>query len=153
MTTLHNHITINASPESVWRVLSDLGRLEKYDPIVTNSRLIEKATSGLGAKRHCHTANGWFKEEVSEWQPHQKLSFTLFDCNLPMKALKHSYHLEQVGMATKISQTMTYTMKYRILGRVMDVLIVRKQSNRGIRLFFEGLKKEVENENNTDHGV
>lgn len=153
MTTLHNHITINASCESVWRVLADLGRLEKYDPVVTSSRLLETAASGLGARRHCHTANGWFKEEVSEWQPHKRLSFTLFDCNLPMKALKHEYYLEPIGSTTKVSQTMTYTLKYGVFGRVIDILLVRKQSNKGIRLFFEGLKKEVENQNNTNHGL
>lgn len=153
MTTLNNQISINASPEAVWQVLSDLSRLEQYDPVVTGSRVIGKAVSGLKAQRHCHTRNGWFKEEISEWKPYETLAFTLFDCNLPMKALTHAYRLEQRGTATLVSQTMTYTMKYGLFGNLIDLLMVRKQSDKGIKLFFEGLKQEVENQNNQDYGV
>lgn len=146
MTTLYNEIMIKATPQTVWEVLSDLGRLEKYDPIVTKSDPIDKLTSGLAARRHCQTRNGWFKEEVSEWQPYEQLAFTLFDCNLPMKALKHSYSLHPVEDGTRVTQVMTYTMKYGLLGRLLDLIMVRKQSDKGIKLFFEGLKQEVENQ-------
>lgn len=147
MTILQNQITIKASPEAVWQVLSDLSRLEKYDPVVTRSELLDTVAQGLGAKRHCQTKNGWFREEVSEWQPYERLAFTLFDCNLPMKDLKHAYRLEAVRNATRVSQTMTYTMKYGWLGKLMDVLMVRKQSDKGIKLFFQGLQQEVEHQN------
>ncbi|GAB5527875.1 MAG: hypothetical protein Roseis2KO_57470 [Roseivirga sp.] len=147
MTTLYNQISINASPEAVWHILSDLGRLEKYDPVVKGSRVLGKAVSGLNAQRHCDTRNGWFKEEVSEWKPYETLAFTLFDCNLPIKVLTHAYRLESRGTATLVSQTMTHTMKYGLIGNLIDLLMVRKQSNKGIKLFFEGLKQEVEKEN------
>lgn len=145
MSTIHNKITINASPKEVWEVLANLEILDAYDPVVAKSSLISEKKEGVKAQRHCDTADGgWFKEEVTEWQPYEKLTFTLFGCNQPMKSLSHSYTLKDLGSATEVKQVMQYTMKFGLLGKAMDVLMVRRISDKQIKLFFEGLKKYVE---------
>jgi len=39
---------------------------------------------------------------------------------------------------------MEYTVKFGVLGKLMDVLMMRKQSDAGIKKFFAGLKTYVE---------
>jgi hypothetical protein len=40
---------------------------------------------------------------------------------------------------------MDYTVKFGVLGKLMDALMVRKQSDAGIKKFFAGLKSYIEN--------
>jgi len=144
MATIYNKITINASPEEIWNVLADPARLDQYDPITKKSELISKIADGLGAERKCETATGWFKDKITEFTPHERLTFTLTGCNQPMKSLKHSYTLKKIGNKTEVSQAMKYTMKFGIIGKLMDALIGKRQSDKQIKLFFNGLKEYVE---------
>jgi hypothetical protein len=61
-----------------------------------------------------------------------------------MKSLTHSYTLKKIGNKTEVSQVMKYTMKFGIIGKLMDALIGKRQSDKQIKLFFNGLKEYVE---------
>ena len=144
MATIYNKITINASPEEVWNVLADPARLDQYDPVTKKSELISKIATGLGAERKCETSTGWFKDKITEFQPNERLAFTLTGCNQPMKSLNHSYTLKKIGNQTEVSQVMKYTMKFGIIGKLMDALMGKRQSDKQIKLFFNGLKEYIE---------
>jgi len=144
MATIHNKISINATPEEVWSVLADPSRLDQYDPVTKKSELISKIATGLGAERKCETATGWFKDKITEWQPYEKLTFTLTGCSQPMKSLTHSYTLEKNGNQTEVIQVMKYTMKFGIIGKLMDALMGKRESDKQIKKFFKGLKEYVE---------
>jgi len=149
MTTIYNQISINATPEEVWKVLADPALLDRFDPVTKKSQLISEITTGLGAERKCETANGWFKDKITDWKPYEKLTFTLTGCNQPMKSLTHSYTLKEVGNQTEVRQVMKYTMKLGIFGRLMDNLMGKRESDKQIKKFFKGLKEYVEkNKNN-----
>lgn len=144
MATIYNKITIQATPEQVWEVLADPVRLDQYDPIVKSSKLVSAISTGLGAERHCDTTTGWFKDKITEWQPCERLTFTLTGCNQPMKSLVHSYTLRKIGDQTEVSQVMKYTMKFGIFGQLMDAVIGKKESDKQIKKFFKGLKEYLE---------
>ncbi len=146
MATLHNEIIIQANVEKIWDVLSDPALLDRYDPTVHKSTLTSKENAGAGAKRKVMMKDGknWFDEEVTVFIPQTKLTYTLTACSFPVKGLKHSYHFEKAGEQTKVVQVMEYEMKFGWLGKLLDVLIVRRQSNNGIKQFFAGLKSYVE---------
>ncbi len=146
MTKLYNEIRINAPVGEIWSVLSDLEALEKYDPTVLRSELIPGARTGLGAKRKVHMKDGknWFEEKVTEWRPGEALVIQLTDCTFPIKGLKHSYSFSQVGGGTVVKQVMEYEVKFGLLGRLMDSVMIRQQSDKGIKLFMAGLKSIVE---------
>ena len=148
MAIIHNKIVINASPEQVWNALADPAKLDQFDPIVKKSKLISSLTSGLGAERHCDTTTGWFKDKITVWQPYEKLSFQLTDCNQPMKRLQHSYTLVKNGNTTEVNQVMDYTMKFGIIGKLLDVLVGKRTSDKQIKMFFVGLKEYVEKHKN-----
>ncbi len=148
MATLYNKITINASPEEVWNVLADPARLEHYDPIVKTSRLMSTLTTGPGAERHCETVSGWFKDKITEWLPHERLTYTLTGCNQPMKNLTHSYTIKKIDNQTEVRQVMNYTMKFGVIGKLMDILMGKRESDKQIKKFFKGLKEYVEKNKN-----
>ena len=146
MTTLYNEITVNASIDKIWNILSDLELLDQYDPTVKKSTLVSTEKTGLGARRKVNMLDGknWFDEKVTVWKPNEALTYQLTDCSFPMKGLKHSYSFQKVGNQTKVMQTMEYTVKFGLFGRLLDNLMIRKQSDNGIKKFFTGLKSYAE---------
>ena len=145
MTVLENSVRIDAPPEKVWSVLSTLDALDRYDPGVTKSEVVTPTREGPGSARRCDLApGGWFKEKVSDWQPNESLAFELFECTLPVRRLTHRYTLTPDGAGTLVRQTMEYELKFGLIGKLMDAMMVRKKWNAGIKGFFAGLKHYVE---------
>lgn len=147
MATIKNEIIINASLDKVWNILTDLELLDKYDPTVKKSTLISTDKTGIGAKRKVNMLDGknWFDEKVTVFKPKEALTYQLTDCSFPMKGLQHSYCFEQIGDQTKVKQVMEYTVKFGLFGKLLDTLMIRKQSDTGIKKFFAGLKNYAEN--------
>jgi ribosome-associated toxin RatA of RatAB toxin-antitoxin module len=146
MAIIKNEILINASVEKIWKVLADLEALEKYDPTVKKSILISSERTGIGAKRKVSMLDGknWFDEKIIEFEPNLALTYQLTECSFPIKSLQHSYRFEQSGNETNVKQLMKYTVKFGLFGKLLDVLMIKKQSDAGIKKFFTGLKSYVE---------
>lgn len=146
MTTIHNEITINAPIEKIWEALSKIDTLDKYDPTVKKSTALSASKEGIGAKRKVDMLDGknWFEEKCTVWQPNEALTYELTACSFPVHKLKHSYSFEKIRNQIKVKQVMEYQMKFGFLGRIMDALMVRKQSDAGIKKFFAGLKSFTE---------
>lgn len=146
MTTTYNEITVNASLEKVWEVLSNIELLDKYDPTVKQSTALSENKSGLNAKRKVLMVDGknWFEEKVTVFKPNEALTYQLTNCSFPISGLKHSYSFEKVGNQTKVKQVMEYTVKFGLLGKLLDNLMIRKQTDSGIKKFFAGLKSHIE---------
>jgi len=145
MTTLHNEITIAAPQSVVWQVLTRLDALGQYDPGVKSATLVGETASGPGAQRRCELRpTGWFIEHVALWEPESALAFELVTCSLPVASLRHDYTLSDTAGATRVTQIMTYQLKYGQLGRVLDGLAMRRRWDSGIKAFLAGLKDHVE---------
>ena len=146
MATIHNEITVNASLDKVWAVLTDLELLDKYDPTVKKSTLVSAEKNGIGAKRRVDMLDGknWFEEKVSVFKPNEALTYELTACSFPIHQLKHSYSFEKAGDQTRVKQVMEYTVKFGSFGKLLDGLMMRKQSDSGIKKFFAGLKSYAE---------
>lgn len=149
MTTLHNEIKIDAPIENIWRALSVIDELGNYDPTVKRSVALSETKDGLGASRKVDMKDGknWFEERVTVYERNQALTFELTACSFPIHHLKHSYSFEIVGDGTKVKQVMAYRMKHGLFGQFLDWLMVRRQSDIGIKKFFVGLKSYVEKAN------
>lgn len=147
MTTLYNEITINAPIEKIWDALANIDELDKYDPTVKKSTPLTTAKNGFGTKRKIDMLDGknWFEEQVTVYEPSRALAFESTACSFPVHQLKHSYSFQPVGNQTKVKQVMEYKVKFGLLGKLMDVMMIRKQSDTGIKKFFAGLKEYVEN--------
>jgi uncharacterized protein YndB with AHSA1/START domain len=146
MATLHNEITIDAPIEKIWAALANMEELEKYDPTVLKSTATTETKEGLGAARKVEMRDGknWFQEKVTIFKPNEALEFELTACSFPVHQLKHSYSFQTSGNQTKVKQVMQYQVKFGLLGRIMDSLMIRRKSDKGIKQFFAGLKSYVE---------
>ena len=149
MTTLTNQITIAAPRGAVWRALTDLDLLDQYDPGVRSCQLVGEQASGLGAQRRCDLRPaGWFIERAAVWRPEEALAFELVTCSFPVSSLRHDYTLTQAadhtGARTLVTQVMTYELKYGPAGKALDVAVMRRQWDRGIKGFLHGLQQHVQ---------
>jgi len=146
MSTLYNEITIDAPIEKIWSSLSNIEELERYDPTVKRSAALTEIKCGLGAARKVDMADGknWFEEKVTIWEPNKALTYELTACSFPVHNLKHSYSFEQLGHQTKVTQIMKYQIKFGLFGKILDILIIKKQSDAGIKKFMAGLKSYAE---------
>ena len=146
MTTIHNEITINAPIEKIWEALTEVDMLDKYDPTVKKSTALSQSKKGIGAKRKVDMLDGknWFEEQCTVCQTNEALTYQLTACSFPVHKLKHSYSFEKTGNQIKVKQVMQYEMKFGLFGKIMDALMVRNQSDKGIKKFFAGLKSFTE---------
>ena len=86
----------------------------------------------------------WFDEKITVFKPNEALAYQLTDCSFPIKGLKHTYSFQKIGNQTKVQQEMEYTVKFGLLGILMDKMMIGKQFNSGINKFLNGLKKYAE---------
>ena len=122
MGKLINEITINSPLAKIWSVLTDLELLNKTDPTVKKATVISENKTGLNAKRKVLMQDGknWFDEKITVFKPNEELVYQLTDCSFPIKGLKHTYSFQKIGNQTKVQQEMEYTVKFGILGILMD---------------------------------
>jgi ribosome-associated toxin RatA of RatAB toxin-antitoxin module len=146
MTTLHNEIIINASVEKIWEAVANIEMLDQYDPTVKKSTALSENKIGLNAKRKVLMLDGknWFDEKVIIFKPNEALTYQLTDCSFPIQGLQHSYSFEKIGSQTKVKQVMQYTVKFGWLGKLLDAMMIRKQSDTEIKKFLDGLKSYSE---------
>ena len=146
MGKLVNEVTINAPIDKVWSILTDLELLDKTDPTVKKATLISDNKTGLDAKRKVLMQDGknWFDEKITVFKPNEELVYQLTDCSFPIKGLKHTYSFQKIGNQTKVQQVMEYTVKFGLLGVLMDKTMIGKQFNSGINKFLTGLKTYAE---------
>jgi len=144
VTTLHNEIFIDASPQDVWAVLARLDRLADYDPGVRTSVYTSARTEGVGATRHSEVPGGFFDDEVTAWVACERLELRLTKCSFPVRALHHQYELQAQGGGTRVRQLQSYEMKWGAVGRALDQVMVKRKWNAGVKAFLVGLKSEVE---------
>jgi ligand-binding SRPBCC domain-containing protein len=86
----------------------------------------------------------WFDEKITVFKPNEELVYQLTDCSFPIKGLKHTYSFQKIGNQTKVQQTMEYSVKFGIIGVLMDKMMIGKQFNSGINKFLTGLKNYTE---------
>jgi ribosome-associated toxin RatA of RatAB toxin-antitoxin module len=147
MTVLHNEMIIEAPVEKIWEALSQVNELDKFDPTVLKSRTISEVGSGIGAARKVEMKDGknWFEEKCTLSKPNEALVYELTACSFPVDQLKHSYSFEKIGQRVRVRQTMQYKVKYGWIGEILDALVIRRQTDSGIKQFFSGLKTYMEN--------
>lgn len=149
MATIRNEMIINAPIEKIWQALTEIDWLEKYDPTVKKSTALTSAKSGIGTRRRVEMLDGknWFEESVTEFRVNEALTYELTACSFPIHKLKHSYSFEEIEGQTKVKQVMAYTVKFGLVGKLLDAIMISKQSDYGIKKFLAGLKSFTEKSN------
>src|SRR2546427_2010842 len=149
MTTLRHQIRIEAPIEAVWKAVSVLTEVQHYNPMVASARFLSDRREGVGAMRRCELKpKGWVEERVWEWSPPHVIGLEVAASEWPIAFMKWRTALEKDGDATRMSQDLSYKVKFGPLGVLMDLLRseehtseLQSQSNLVCRLLLEKKKK------------
>lgn len=129
MRTISVTRTTNLPRTALWTVLSKFPDMAGWSSNVKFSKATTKATAGVGAERHCDFAkSGYVKERVSTWDEGTGYFVDFIDTDAPMKNSGAGFRLVDTrDGGTEATFTIKYEMKMGLLGKLMDVLMVRKQ--------------------------
>ena len=62
----------------------------------------------------------------------------------PAPRLHLTQAADHTGARTVVTQAMTYELKYGLAGKALDVAVMRRQWDRGIKGFLHGLQRHVQ---------
>jgi carbon monoxide dehydrogenase subunit G len=146
MTLASNGIQIDAPPEKVWAVLSDLSTVQDYSPGVSKAYYTSEERNGIGASRHCDLQgpSGWVEERVAEWDEGRTMTIEIYDSNGPLKEAFGRFDLTPDGHGTIVAFTFTYEMKFGPLGVLMDAFFARPRFDEAVQSTALGLKHHIE---------
>ena len=118
MSSFEVETTIEAPVDEVWRVLADVGAIDRWNPGVRSSHTTTGQATGLGAARHCVLGGkNYLKEEVVVWEPGGRLTMRITDTNLPFHAADIRFALWSEGDTTRVSVSPDYRLRYGGLGK------------------------------------
>jgi len=143
--TLQNEILINASPEKVWAVLTDIEAVEHYNPQVEKATCISTAKEGAGACRECRMKDGSsVRERILSVEPNQAVTIELYESPWPVQDMRWRTNIEPSNNVTLVTQELNYRVKYGALGALMNAIMMKDRMDESIKGAFAGLKQYAE---------
>jgi len=120
-------ITVDRPPAEVWKVLAAFERLAEWAPNVQHSSLTTDRADGIGAVRRVQVGRNALLEEVTEWEPEERLSYAITGLPPVVRSAVNTWRLSPTTGGTEIRLTSTVDagnrppqlLVARIIGRVM----------------------------------
>ncbi len=128
--------------DKVWSTLADFGGIHRYSGAVESSP-INRGTPdrGIGAERRCQLYDGkHIQERVTEFTEGSRLALEVFDTSMPMKSAAASFDLQPTADGgCELTMTMEYVVKFGIIGRALDAVMMRKEMIKSLTLLLAGM--------------
>ncbi len=146
MTIVRSKVHIDAPVEKVWATLADIGTIERWNPGVAKSYSTSEAKGGEGATRHCdlYQNNAQLEERAFDWQEGESFKIDVQTSGLPIESNAVTFTVSADGDGTAATVSADYKLKYGVLGALMDILIGKRQAQKGFDEMMAGLKYHVE---------
>ncbi|MFK5974562.1 MAG: SRPBCC family protein [Flavobacteriaceae bacterium] len=148
MTTITKQITINASQQKIWKIVSDLGGVYKFNPGVRKSYYTTDKTNGVGAARICELQPvGRILETVKNWKEGESflLQISPIEKAVPLKNFSGLFELNELNNnSIQVSVTINYDMKLGTIGILLNNLIMKSKMGNEIEDLLKGLKVHSE---------
>jgi hypothetical protein len=133
MTVIFHHLTAKCTPEALWDILSDLGRVAEYNPAVAEAQIVGSILHGTGATRACNLRpKGRVTERVTVWEEGRKLGFEVVESDWPLRSMNWVTSLDSTPGGCRVDQRLEYRAKYGPFGWVMDRLMMRRMIERSV---------------------
>ncbi len=146
MSTFTKTIDIDARPDAVWNTLADIGTIANWNAGLTASKKTNDNV-GIGATRHCVISDTQsLDEEVVYFDPRQAITFRMTRSTMPFQSADIRFTLIGNASRTTVTVSPLYTLKYGLIGRLLDSLFVRRMYGKGMISLLDGLKKHVEDQ-------
>lgn len=147
MTQFSEAIRIDAPRQIVWAKLTDLGAVQDFNPGVRRSYYTSEQREGIGASRHCDLKPfGSVDERILDWRDGEAFTLEIYQGkNTPpfKKALAH-FSVQGDDDGAIVHMTLDYELKYGAVGRLMDLVVVRRQMGKVVHGVLRGLKRHLE---------
>ncbi|MBI4491714.1 MAG: SRPBCC family protein [Chloroflexi bacterium] len=145
MTRIAGEIRIQAPRERVWDVLADIGAVANYHPGVARAYYVSEEREGIGATRRCELyPNGSIDETVTAWRPGESYTIEMVRSTAPFKQVVAWLGVRPVGNETAVRLAVKYTLKFGLVGLLMDRLLVRRNFTKMVPAVLAGLKYHIE---------
>lgn len=145
MSTFSIDRKINAPVDDVWQALADIGHIYQWNPGVVHSEVTSEDVAGLGAERHCNLGGkNYLDETVVAWEVGKRLTMRIVGTNLPFQRADIRFSLSPDGEGTVVTVSPEYTLKFGIVGQMLDAVFVRRNYEKGMADLLAGLKQHVE---------
>lgn len=149
MTKLHHEIKINSPIEKVWQVLADLESVQFTNPLVKTVKIISPNKEGVGSARHCDFKDGKFVEErITAFEPNRLISFELYKHQWPLVFMRWTNKLEKSGDGTLLISDTEYELKFGLLGKVLNALVMRRKFYQIVASALSDTKKYIDHKLN-----
>ena len=142
MIKIQARIFINAPPEKVWKVFSDLSKWAKMNPLYKNAKHIKGYPWAKGSKFEFKSDYGFLKTKARPIilranPPH----FIEWIGTKPLIKGKHSFTFRKANNGTEV---INYEEFSGIGLPVINILKLKPKIEKSFKLFMQGLKREAE---------
>ena len=138
-------LTIDASPDAVWAVLSRYMHIDEFAPQVTSVDALTDGENGVGSKRRNHFANGTsVVEEVTSWKPGTGYTVQLSDmAAMPLHEASSEIRITPTDGQSRVTWTFDYRVKYGPLGWLIGQTMLKMMMGKIIDANLQGLAGSV----------
>jgi hypothetical protein len=145
MTIISHRFETAASPEKLWRCLSDLTLVKDYNPTVLSAEVQGNARSGIGALRSCELKpKGKVLERVTVWDEGKALGLEVVESDWPVTKMSWVTRITPHGGGSVLTQELNYTMKFGPLGWLLNALLMKRNITKNVGAALEGLIRIAE---------
>lgn len=120
---------LGASPESVFEVITDHARYDRFDG-VTGSTIVKEgvpAPNGLGAIRVISSGPLRFTEEITAYEPPHRMDYLIVDFKPgPFRHAGGSIVLTSEGDGTRVLWTSAFEVPIPLVGAAIDAVMERR---------------------------
>jgi len=135
---------ISASAAHIWEVLSDFGNVTNYHPLVRTATILGKYERRVGAIRRCEFFdNNSIVETISHWVEREEIALELSEITMPLKTATITININPTASMTNVSMQMNYSIKYGLLGVLLDKLIMRRMIRKMLGQVLFGLEQHI----------
>ncbi len=140
-------VRINAPKEQVWKTVSNLGGVMNYSAYVNNSYYDSDAKADVGCSRICELdGNLKVRETAVEWIPGERymLKMDFLEGNAPIENFYVGPRLIADGDSTIVKYEARYDVKFGIIGKLLDNIVIKNQNRKVMQRVMDGLKYHIE---------
>ena len=137
---------IPAPAARVWAALSDYQGVHKFNPFVEKAELLTPQACGLGAERECRMYGGkdFVHERIVEWSEGRSFAVDIVASSMPLASARVRISVDPLGSdASRVTFATRYQPKFGLLGRLMDVVMLRWMMRRMGRKLLLGLEDHL----------
>jgi uncharacterized protein YndB with AHSA1/START domain len=129
------------SPKKVWKTLADFGGVHRFSAGVEASPInAGTPPTGVGSERNCRLYDGnHIQERITDFVEEERLALEIFDTSMPLERANAMFEVASTQAGCTVTMTMDYVVKFGIVGRAMDAMMMRRMMTRSLGALLAGL--------------